>query len=198
MVTEDTPTGVYPLHIPELIRFQCTRCANCCNSWPVPLNEGDVRGLRSTGQELVYSALSSAERQNGLQGFTHALEKREDGRCVFLSLSDACLVHETAKPAMCKLFPYSFMDCPEGVYLGLSFASSGVLQNSGALLSEQQDELQKSQQLFRQLFPEVRQSSLAGWSKIQLLEGLALPYGQAKLLLEDLLRRLIRQFCPGI
>lgn len=190
MVTQETSNSAGALHIPELIRFQCTGCANCCNSWPVPLNEDDVISLNSTGQELVYSALSSAEKQDGLQGFTHALEKRDDGRCVFLSLSEACLVHETAKPAMCKLFPYSFMDCPEGVYLGLSFASSGVLQNSGALLSEQQNELQKTLQLFRQLFPEVRQASLSGWSKIQLLEGLVLPYGQAKLLIEDLLRRL--------
>jgi Fe-S-cluster containining protein len=195
MVTQDTSNSSGPLHIPELIRFQCTRCANCCNSWPVPLNGDDVSRLSSTGQELVYSALSSAEKQDGLQGFSHALEKRDDGRCVFLSPSEACLVHETAKPAMCKLFPYSFMDCPEGVYLGLSFASSGVLHNSGALLSEQQKELQETLQLFRELFPDLRPSSLAGWSKIQLLEGLALPYGQARLLIQDLLRRLADSLC---
>ena len=177
------------LHIPEKIRFQCSRCAHCCNAWPVPLNEGDVRRLSQIEPSLTFSLLSAAEQRSGLRAFTHSLDKRPDGRCQFLTDS-VCSVHEIGKPAMCRLFPYSFMDCPDGVYLGLSFASTGVLQNSGALLADQQENLQETLTLFRSLFAELEQSTRQSWLQISLLEGLHLPYAYCAGLLSDLAGKL--------
>lgn len=184
------PANLLPiLHIPDKIRFQCSRCAHCCNAWPVPLNEEDVRRLSQIESSLTFSPLSAAEQRSGLRAFTHSLDKRPDGRCQFLNDS-VCSVHEIGKPAMCRLFPYSFMDCPDGVYLGLSFASTGVLQNSGALLADQQETLQETLTLFRSLFAELEQSTLQSWLQISLLEGLHLPYAYCAGLLSDLAGKL--------
>ncbi len=169
------------LHIPRGIRFECTRCANCCLSWPVPLNEIDVKrlvgALSTTETELPLSFLSAAEKQGGLVGFTRALEKRADGKCSFL-VDDGCSLHAIAKPAMCQLFPYTFMDTPAGTFVGLCFASSGVINNSGRLLSDQDQELVSTLLLFRSLFPQLESETLAGWQSIKIAEGLPLSYEQ--------------------
>lgn len=169
------------LHIPLGIRFECTRCANCCLSWPVPLNEQDVKRLTSaldcSEAELPVSFLSHAQRQAGLVGFTRALEKRSDGRCSYLNES-VCTLQDVAKPGMCQLFPYSFIDTPEGPYVGLSFASTGVLQNSGRLLEEQSDQLLGVLKLFRELFPNLQDETIKGFEHLQLIEGVTLTYEQ--------------------
>ncbi len=183
------------LHIPRGIRFECTRCANCCLSWPVPLNETDVKrlvgALSVSEAELPLSFLSVAEKQGGLVGFTRALEKRADGKCSYLDDS-GCSLHNTAKPAMCQLFPYTFMDTPEGTFVGLCFASSGVISNSGRLLSDQDNELASTLQLFRSLFPQLESETLAGWQSIKIAEGLPLSYERFSELESSLLADLQR------
>lgn len=184
------------LHIPQQIRFQCTRCAHCCNYWPVPLTDNDVRRLESVGHDAQVMTLLPETARGGLDQFSHVLEKNRQGFCYFLEDSN-CTVENSAKPSMCRLFPYSFMDCPEGVYVGLSFASSGVLANSGALLSEQAEALGESLLLFRELFPDLRDKTISGWQKTALLSGLTLPYGQVKLLVDKLAERLAAGFSNG-
>ncbi len=181
------------LHIPEGIRFECTRCANCCLSWPVPLNEQDVKRLTSALQcseaDLPVSFLSPSERKAGLAGFSRALEKRPDGRCSYLDGS-ACTLQDLAKPAMCQLFPYAFIDTPTGTFVGLSFASTGVLHNSGRLLDEQSDQLIGVLALFRELFPNLEEETIKGFHSLQLIEGVALTYEQFQIIEEPLLSAL--------
>jgi len=189
-----TGTGVgRKLHIPEGIRFECTRCVNCCLSWPVPLNERDVKRLTSALQcseaDLPVSFLSPSERKAGLAGFSRALEKRPDGRCSYLDGS-ACTLQGLAKPAMCQLFPYAFIDTPAGTFVGLSFASTGVLQNSGRLLDEQSDQLIGVLALFRELFPNLEQETIKGFQSLQLIEGVALTYEQFQIIEGPLLSAL--------
>ena len=147
----------------------------------MPLNEQDVKRLVSALQcseaELPVSFLSPSERQAGLAGFSRALEKRSDGRCSYLSDS-ICTLQDLAKPAMCQLFPYSFIDTPEGTFVGLSFASTGVLQNSGRLLQEQNDHLLGVLSLFRELFPNLQEETTKGFENLQLIEGMTITYGQ--------------------
>ncbi|MBP9092176.1 YkgJ family cysteine cluster protein [bacterium] len=173
------------LHIPAGIRFECTRCANCCLSWPVPLNEQDVKRLASalhcSEAELPVSFLSPAQRQAGLVGFSRALEKRSDGRCSYLN-DFACTLQDVAKPGMCQLFPYSFLDTPEGTFVGLSFASTGVLQNSGRLLEEQSDQLLVVLKLFRELFPNLQDETIKGFEHLQLIDGVTLTYEQFQII----------------
>ncbi len=194
MFNAATSTGLgSKLHIPEGIRFECTRCANCCLSWPVPLNEEDVKRLTSALQcseaDLPVSFLSPAERKAGLAGFSRALEKRPDGRCSYLDGS-ACTLQGLAKPAMCQLFPYAFIDTPTGTFVGLSFASTGVLHNSGRLLDEQSDQLIGVLALFRELFPNLEEETIKGFHSLQLIEGVALTYEQFQIIEGPLLSAL--------
>lgn len=169
------------LHIPEGIRFECTGCGNCCLNWPVPLTSADVETLDimlSNGQlhELSYKKLPQGHAQT--RGFTHSLEKRTDGKCAYLTEQNRCELHEKhgieSKPSMCRLFPYSFTPTPSGVYAYVSFASSGVLCNSGKLLTEQRSELEQQWQQFQQLFPHVD----SDWGQVQLIDGTPLPWSQ--------------------
>src|SRR5690349_5240839 len=56
--------------------------------------------------------------------------RRPDGACVFLADGERCSIHRRwgadAKPQVCREFPYSFVDTPDGVAVGLSFACTAV------------------------------------------------------------------------
>ncbi|MFA6212040.1 MAG: YkgJ family cysteine cluster protein [Candidatus Obscuribacterales bacterium] len=183
MFNTATSQANHKLHIPVGIRFECTRCANCCLSWPVPLNEADVKRLvgafNCSESELPVSFLSPMEKKAGLAGFSRALEKRPDGRCSYLS-ETACTLQDIAKPAMCQLFPYSFIDTPDGTFVGLSFASTGVLQNSGKLLLEQNEQLAAMLGLFRDLFPDLEKETSEAFNHLNLIDGVSLSYEQFK------------------
>lgn len=159
----------------------------------MPLIEEDVKRLTSALQcseaDLPVSFLSPAERKAGLVGFSRALEKRPDGRCSYLDGS-ACTLQGFAKPAMCQLFPYAFIDTPTGTFVGLSFASTGVLHNSGRLLDEQSDQLIGVLALFRQLFPNLEEETIKGFHNLQLIEGVALTYEQFQIIEGPLLSAL--------
>jgi Fe-S-cluster containining protein len=169
------------LHIPQGIRFQCTACGHCCHQYPVPLTDDDVKKLEAFQGEAVersISRLSQAERsQSGLAAFTYSLDK-PDGSCTFLTDEKKCRVHDTAKPAMCRLFPYTFMHCPDGLKVGLSFASTGVLLNNGPkLLVEQEDVLRELGRLFDSMHPELASQSIEKWQSCEFVTGSILDYG---------------------
>lgn len=169
------------LIIPAHIRFQCTFCGHCCHTWPVPLTEGDLERIQAVSETPVsFAVLSERERkESGLIGYTSALLKDAKGKCSFLNEENLCRLHETeAKPSMCRLFPYSFLHCPEGVLVGLSFASTGVLANSGALLSDQEDHLSQMLCLFEELNPPLKSSTLTTWHMLEISAGLPISYEQ--------------------
>ncbi|MBX9719832.1 MAG: YkgJ family cysteine cluster protein, partial [Candidatus Obscuribacterales bacterium] len=157
---------------PRGIRFDCSGCGNCCLQWPVPLTPGDIAAIdkhQPAGQPSLTRRLP-AGRLN-MQTFTHSLEKKADGRCIFLTDENRCELHaqhgEASKPSMCRLFPYTFSETPDGICASVSFASSGVLFNSGRLLSEQADFLKERYELFQELFPSLK----LDWKTAQLLDG---------------------------
>ncbi len=156
--------------------------------WPVPVTDNDFKSISSklrSGElmPLFNREVSEPElfRQlkvddEKLHRFGYSLEKRADGRCEFLSEENRCLLHqhfgEEAKPAMCRLFPYTFTDTPSGVFASVSFASSGALLNFGRPLSEQSDVLDRQFSLFQNLFPSLK----LDWSQIQLSDGESLSW----------------------
>jgi hypothetical protein len=73
---------------------------------------------------------------------------------------------------MCQLFPYTFTPTPTGVYASLSFASTAVLFNSGRLLSEQGELLEKKWQLFQSLMPNYAPN----WDTMQIVDGAPLAW----------------------
>ncbi|MBI2810439.1 MAG: YkgJ family cysteine cluster protein [Candidatus Melainabacteria bacterium] len=178
------------LYIPEGINFDCTGCGNCCFHWPVPATDQDVERIRA----LVGDADPPNFRKlpgsvDKMKAFTHALEKKADGSCQYLDADLRCRLHKNfgieSKPAMCQLFPYTFTITPTGAYASLSFASTGVLLNSGAPLTAQKEFLQNQLALFIKLFPNE-----PDWSKIQLVDGVPLRWVEFllidKILLENI------------
>lgn len=174
-------SGEAILHIPEGINFDCTGCGNCCFSWPVPLTDDDLKricSLEIAGEkkEAVHIIETGTEGSVGQRAFTSALGKRSDGKCQFLSPDNRCEIHtrfgEEAKPSMCRLFPYTFTSTPNGVYAAASFASTGLLLNSGRPLSEQKQHLDRTYELFRQLYPDLNPD----WTNLQLIDGQPLTF----------------------
>lgn len=199
---ETAATGMSEnLHIPAGIRFECTGCGNCCLHWPVPVTDEDVQRIEALTPVLVGSDPGPSFRRlpvgdAKLRGFTHTLEKRPDGRCAFLTQSNRCSLHEAhgeeAKPAMCRMFPYSFTPTPSGVYMYVSFASSGVLANSGRLLTEQSEEMEKQLALFKRIFPHVD----SDWSHAQVLDGIPLDWNKYLEIEQDILKTISNKDLP--
>lgn len=169
------------IHIPEGINFECTGCGNCCYGWPVPVTGDDVERITPLKARLVQAAAPPSFRElpaesGKLSSFTHTLEKRNDGKCEFLMLDNRCALHDkfgaSAKPSMCQLFPFTFTDTPSGFYLSASFASTGVLLNSGRALVEQKEGMLEMLNLFKRLFPSLKPD----WMKSQLIDGTPLTW----------------------
>lgn len=188
--------GEATLHIPEGINFDCTGCGNCCFSWPVPLTDEDLSRicslkLEGVKEEPVHIIKTGTPGSLQERSFTSALGKRADGKCQYLSPDNRCQIHlqsgEEAKPSMCRLFPYTFTPTPAGVYASASFASTGVLYNSGRPLTEQRQHLTRTFDLFSKLFPDLRPD----WTALQLIDGQPLDFDAYLQLEKDFLYSLV-------
>ncbi len=102
--------------------------------------------------------------------YTHAIKPGEDGHCPFL-VDNLCFIHSSFdaqfKPAMCQLFPYSFINTPSGVFATVSFVSVGVCYNSGRALVDQRDWLTEKYEQYSLLFPGIKPD----WSQLKLAVG---------------------------
>ncbi|MBS2003961.1 MAG: YkgJ family cysteine cluster protein [Cyanobacteria bacterium SZAS LIN-5] len=181
------------LYIPEGINFDCTGCGNCCFHWPVPATDADVERITAlAGDSDKPNFRRLPNSVDKMKAFTHALEKKSDGSCQYLDADIRCRLHKNfgieSKPAMCRLFPYTFTNTPSGTFASVSFASTGVLLNSGSPLTLQKEFLQQQLSLFTQLFP-----NQPDWSQIQLVDGVSMRWVEFlsidKVLLENI--------CPG-
>lgn len=161
--------------------------------WPVPVTTGDYHRLYELSRKLDASfqgaphlrPLNSDDERHS--AFTHTLEKRPDGKCQFLTAENSCELHRQggpeAKPAMCRMFPYTFTQTPGGVFSSLSFASTSVLFNSGDLLSEQRQTVEDMWQLYSRLFSMIQPS----WDNLQLVDGVPLKWERFRVWDTDLL-----------
>ncbi|HMO24079.1 MAG TPA: hypothetical protein PKC98_24210, partial [Candidatus Melainabacteria bacterium] len=151
--------------------------------WPVPATTDDFERIENAREKLggeypasreLFRVLNAADSK--LSVFSHSLEKRADGKCAFLTEENRCALHEKlgsdAKPAMCRLFPYTFTGTPDGVFCSVSFASTATLFNQGEFLDKQSDFLHKKHELFSQLFPQLN----LDWSYVQVVDGVALDW----------------------
>jgi Fe-S-cluster containining protein len=197
------------LHIPRGINFDCTGCGNCCLQWPVPSTDEDRRRIIDLSREFVGPSTTTVAKgeigtpkgqlfrridmdvlRNKNNQFQYTMEKRADGRCVFLTEQNRCALHERfgaeSKPAMCQLFPYTFTEAPDGYYASVSFASTGALFNQGKPLEDQREHLLNRMSLFKKLFPALK----LDWSQIQLVDGIPMRWAQYLLLERPLLAKL--------
>jgi Fe-S-cluster containining protein len=118
------------------VKYGCTLCGECCRErGRVPLEE-EVRrslrdrdwsgtplaGLAGEDPEFFYRSVPSLP-----MGGAFALS---EGACVLLGKDGLCQAHRhfgaEAKGTICRLFPYLFVEAPEGVYTGYSFCCRPV------------------------------------------------------------------------
>jgi hypothetical protein len=69
------------------------------------------------------------------------------GACCLLGADRLCTLHKVfgaeAKPNICRSFPVRFVQAPDGIFAGLSFACTAVLGNEGPPLEERRAELEE-------------------------------------------------------
>lgn len=141
-----------PLLTPEGIRYNCEGCGRCCAGWSVGMTQEDYDRIKHVDWGEVHPDLKGkelfihreAEFKAGTVQHPHYTAPRADGTCSFL-INKLCAIHghlgEDQKPLTCRIFPYSFVETPSGIYTGVVYNSMAAAKNVGKLLSEQEDEL---------------------------------------------------------
>jgi Fe-S-cluster containining protein len=137
------------LHLPAGMNYSCTQCGKSCAMFhEVVLDPDSLRRV----EEIDWLALMPEElrdvvpwKPSPLDEKRTILSKKPCGECVFQQPDRLCGIHAQHgighKPQACQDFPYRFVETPGGVYVGLSFACSAVLENTGRPVEEQRAEL---------------------------------------------------------
>lgn len=164
------PVQELPLLIPEGVRYNCQGCGRCCSGWSVGMTEEDFARIKDVDWQSLHPDLAgkelfidrSAEFKAGLSGHPHYTKPREDGTCPFL-IDKLCFIHghlgEDQKPLTCRIFPYSFVETPSGVYTGVVYNSMAAVQNAGNLLSDQRESLSQYLALTRDYARAIHKTS---------------------------------------
>ncbi len=150
--TADSPSSCDQLLIPEGIRYNCQGCGRCCTGWSVGLTNADYSRIKDVDWGSIHPDLKDRELfihrekefTEGTSQYPHFTKPRADGACPFL-IDSRCIIHgtfdEATKPGTCQIFPYSFVDTPTGVYLGVAYSSMASVRNIGELLTDQREKL---------------------------------------------------------
>lgn len=150
--TVRTPTDELPLLIPEGIRYNCQGCGRCCSGWSVGLTDADYGRVKDIDWGSLHPLLKDKELfihreeeyKQGSTMYPHFTNPRPDGTCPFL-IDNLCFIHgtlsEPEKPGTCQIFPYSYVETPTGVYMGVAYNSMAAVRNLGELLTEQREKL---------------------------------------------------------
>ena len=87
------------------LRFECTRCGNCCGgaSGTVGVGDAEIEALaRRVGLGLAeFRAAFTRE----LRGGERSLRERRDGTCVFYDPRRGCTVYPD-RPRQCRTWPF--------------------------------------------------------------------------------------------
>lgn len=137
-----------PLVLPEDIRYNCQGCGRCCTGWAVGLTDDDYNKVKDVNwgelkEELKDKELFVDKRKEfeaGVSMYPVYTKTRPDGSCPFL-FDSLCFIHgtlgESAKPGTCKLFPYTFIPTPSGIFVSVVYNSMASVRNFGELLTNQ-------------------------------------------------------------
>ncbi|HEY2994036.1 MAG TPA: YkgJ family cysteine cluster protein [Methylomirabilota bacterium] len=140
-----------PLLLPEGVVFTCQNSGACCRSdWLIGVDDTAHARLRDVDWTAHDPALPKADAFVPLpfplpSGERVTFARRPDGACVFLTADARCGIHRhrgaAAKPQVCREFPYHFVETPDGVAVGVSFACTAVRAHQGASLPAQAEEI---------------------------------------------------------
>jgi len=141
-----------PLLLADGVVFACQSCGDCCRGdWLIGVDDASHVALKNVDWGRHDPALASGDKFTRLSlpllsGETMTLARAPSGACVFLTAENRCSIHTHlgygAKPQVCREFPYHFVETPDGVTAGLSFACTAVLNHRGAPLAAQRAEVQ--------------------------------------------------------
>lgn len=139
------------LILADRVVFTCQHSGACCRGdWGIGVDPGSHARLRTIDWSRVAPAPGSGERFVALAaplpgGERVEVARRPDGACVFLTPDTRCAIHALlgaeAKPRACREFPYQFVDTPDGVVVGVSYACTAVRAGHGRPLTEQHAEI---------------------------------------------------------
>ena len=95
------------------LRFECTRCGNCCTGAPgyVWVNDAELAAISEHRGEPVEELTQWATR-TGPRGLT--LREKANGDCVFYDRQAGCTVYPV-RPRQCRTWPFweSNVESPE-------------------------------------------------------------------------------------
>jgi Fe-S-cluster containining protein len=127
--------------------FTCQSCGDCCRgAWLIGVDDAAHARLKDTDWARRDPALGAGEKFTPLahplaSGERMTFSRTTSGACVFLSEANHCGIHThlgyAAKPQVCREFPYQFVETPDGIAVGLSFACSAVRHHQGESLAHQ-------------------------------------------------------------
>jgi Fe-S-cluster containining protein len=144
---------VTQLVLPDDVVFTCQQSGACCrNDWLIGVEDSARARLEAVDWTRLSPPLPPGPKFRPLPfalpgGERATFARRPDGACVFLEPDERCGIHTRlgarGKPQVCREFPYSFVDTPDGVAVGVSFACTAVRAHHGHSLSEQQAEIRE-------------------------------------------------------
>jgi len=136
-----------PLLLADGVVFTCQSCGDCCRGdWLIGVDDASHAVLKDIDWTRHDPALGGGEKFTRLplplaSGERMTFARASSGACVFLSAESRCGIHTHlgygAKPQVCREFPYQFVETPDGIAAGLSFACTAVLNHRGAPLAQQ-------------------------------------------------------------
>lgn len=102
---------------PELLKFRCTGCGNCCRDPFLPLTDADVRRIRAHTGERSANVVQFVDRNEIemddepeafailRQGKRVMILRHSAKGCRYLALDDRCSIYQ-ARPLGCRIFPF--------------------------------------------------------------------------------------------
>ena len=133
------------------IRYTCIRCGACCRSLEVTLTEAEHELLAKHDWTTEVPDATPARlfaRIRGARGKqVWRLRPQPSGACAFLTDDNLCRVHSrlgyAAKPFAGRLFPFSLVVTPVGVFVGCRFNCPAVVRGIGADIEQQRGEIKR-------------------------------------------------------
>jgi Fe-S-cluster containining protein len=145
------PAPDRPLLLPDGVVFTCQNSGACCRSdWLIGVDDAAHARLRDVDFSVHDPAMPKADAFVPLafplpSGERVTFARTPAGACVFLTPDARCGIHRqrgaAAKPQICREFPYHFVETPDGVAVGVSFACTAVRAHQGASLPAQAAEI---------------------------------------------------------
>lgn len=121
-----------PVLIPQIPgqSWSCHSCGDCCRSLVGFITSEEKARIEADGWRKVLGVAPFVRAGGGW-----ALNKREDGSCVFLTEDNLCAIHkehgEEAKPLACRVFPFSLRRVPGGWQASFRFDCPSAAESMG-------------------------------------------------------------------